>query len=182
MANQTVFARTITALPVPEKFTKMTTATLSKTTIKPTWTVEKLQENFARAYAMQTLAAMQVVGKHGEKALEELQATMRANKVEHFKSLGVKTPIELVTAMAELETNLFGSVVEVWGDEKTAHMTYTACGMWKAMENSGKLAPEMKEKMYSGTQNCMSLTAKEFGLNAEVVMDKEICTINFSKI
>jgi hypothetical protein len=159
----------------------MTTATLSKTTIKPTWTVEKLQEQFARAYAQQMLAAMHVVGKHGEKAVEELQATMRANKIEHLKGLGVKTPIELVKALAEFETNVFGSVVEISGDEKAAHMTYTACGMWKAMEKYGKITAEQKEKMSGGMQNCMSLTAKEFGLNAEVVMDKEICTINFTK-
>ena len=159
----------------------MTTATLSKTTIKPTWTVEKLQENFARAYAQQMLAAMNVVGKHGEKAVEELGAAMRANKIEHLKGLGVKTPIELVQALAEFETNVFGSIVEVWGDEKSAHMTYTACGMWKAIEKYGKLDAAQQEKMGGNFQNCMSLTAKEFGLNAEVVMDKEICTINFTK-
>jgi len=160
----------------------MTTATLSKTTVKPSWTVEKLQENFSRAYAQQMIAAMTVVGKlGGEKAIEELQSTMRANKIEHLKGLGVKTPIELVQHLAEFEANVFGSVVQIWGDEKSAHMTYESCGMWTAMEKHGKLTAEQKEKMGSGMQNCMSLTAKEFGLNAEVKMDKEICTVNFTK-
>jgi hypothetical protein len=160
----------------------MTTATLSKITVKPTWTVEKLQQNVARAYAMQLIAAMTVLGKHGgEKALEEFQTIMRSNKVEHLKGLGVKTPIELVQHLAEFEANVFGSVVEIWGDEKAAHMTYTTCGMWKAMEASGKLSAEQIEKMGAGMQNCMSLTAKEFGLNAEVVKSNDLCTVNFTK-
>ncbi|MBS1994286.1 MAG: hypothetical protein JSS86_10915 [Cyanobacteria bacterium SZAS LIN-2] len=160
----------------------MTTSTLEKTTIKPVWTVAQIQENVARAFAQNMLAAMHVVGKHGgEKAVEELQSTMRANKIEHLKGLGVKTPIELVKALAEFEANVFGSIVEVWGDEKSAHMTYQACGMWNAIQKYGKMTPEQMEKMGAGFQNCMSLTAKEFGLNAEVKMDKEICTINFTK-
>jgi hypothetical protein len=159
----------------------MSTATLSKTTIKPTWTVQKLQEQFARAYALQFLAAINTVGKHGEKAVEELQTAMRANKIEYIKGLNVKTPIELVQAMAEFETNVFGSVVEISGDEKSAHMTYNQCGMWNAIEKYGKLTPEMQEKMGGSFQNCMNLTAKEFGLKAEVKMDKEICQVHFSK-
>jgi len=160
----------------------MTTAILEKTTIKPVWTIAQLQENVARAFAQNMLASMQVVGKiGGEKAVEELQAAMRANKIEHLKGLGVKTPIELVKAMAEFEANVFGSVVEIWGDEKSAHMTYQSCGMWNAIQKYGKMTEEQMEKMGSGFQNCMSLTAKEFGLNAEVKMDKEICTINFTK-
>jgi hypothetical protein len=160
----------------------MTTATIEKTIVKPTWTVEKLHEEFARVSALNMVATMTVLGKiGGEKAIEELQTVMRSNKIEHLKGLGVKTPIELVKHMAEFEANVFGSIVEIWGDEKAAHMTYKTCGMWQAIEKHAHLSKEQLEVMGSKMQNCMSLTAKEFGLNAEVVKSGDLCTVNFTK-
>ncbi len=159
------------------------TATISKTVIAPTWNVEKIQETVAKVQANQMLTVMEVLAKNGgDKAIEEFQTAIRLHKVEHYKAIGVKTPIELAKAIGEFETNVFGSKVEVWGDDKQASIQYNSCAMWNAIEKTGKLTPEHKEAMGAKMQNCMSLLAKEFGFKGETKFEGEnSCVVSFSK-
>src|SRR5262245_29693714 len=120
--------------------------TLTKTEIKPTWKLTELQENLSRAWVNQYSAAMGVICKHAPQAIEEFEAAIRANKVQYFKSKNVKTPVELVKAMAEFETNAFGSKIEIWGDDKEATMHYNFCGIYNAMQKYGNMTPEQMEK------------------------------------
>ncbi len=157
----------------------MTTAT--KTPIKATWPVSKVQEKAATLAASQCLAAFQVLSKYGEEAIKEYQAAARGFRVAHLKSLGVKTPLELATAMAETEANVFGSQIEVSGDDQSATLTYNSCAMWNAMQKVGNLTPEQQEKMGSGFQSCMQDLAKEFGYKANVEMEGQTCAVKLSK-
>jgi len=126
-------------------------------------------------------ATMGVLCKHGEELTKEFQTAMLHNKVEHFKKLEVKTPIELVKAMAEFEANVFGSKIEIWGDEKSAHMQYNACGMWNAMKKFGKMEPKQEEMMGTQFATCMTNLAKEFGFKGETKMEGEIALVSFTK-
>ena len=155
--------------------------TLTKQEIKPTWTAEKTHQAIARAWVNQYSAMMAVICKHAPQAIEEFESIMRANKVEYFKSLNVKTPSELVKAMAEFEANAFGSKVEIWGDDKSATMNYSFCGIYDAMQKYGKMSQEQMEK--AGTQHaqCVEKLGKEFGFNTKVEMGKELCTVTFNK-
>ncbi|HEY9787565.1 MAG TPA: hypothetical protein V6D17_19410 [Candidatus Obscuribacterales bacterium] len=158
----------------------MTTAV--KTTIKPTWNVQQVQEHATQMMATQWLTAYTVLSKHGEGAITEFENLLRKNQVEHYKKMGVKTPIDLVKAKAEFEANLFGSKIEIWGDEKEAFLTYSYCGMWEAMKKYGNMTKEQEEKMGGNFQNCVSKLAQEFGFNGEVKFESETCaTIRFFK-
>jgi len=160
----------------------MTTAIANKTIVEAKWPVAKVQEESAKAAARQFLAAFGVLCKQGKEAVEAYQHAMHIQKVEYYKSLGIKTPIDLVKAMSEYESNIFGSKIEIWGDEKKAFLSYSTCGMWNAMKEIGKLTPEMEEKMGTWFQTCVTNMAKDFGFQGEVNFEGETCAlVTFSK-
>ena len=158
----------------------MTTA-VAKTPVEAKWNIKKVQDEAARVVASNCLAAQQVLSKYGDKALEEYKAATRQFRVNHLKSLGVKTPIEIAKAIAEAEANIFGSKIDIHGDEKSATLTYNQCGMWNAIKEVGKLTREQEEKMGEGFQTCMQDLAKELGVKANVQMGEESCTVTFTK-
>ncbi len=133
------------------------TAVIQKEQIKPTWKTEQLHEMFSHIAASNMTAAFGVLGKHGEETINEFKTAVRKPMVEYFKKLGVTTPIEVIKAKAELETNIYGSVIEVWGDDKEAHLTYIKCGMWDAMQKQGgSTCGESNEKLMASFENCVS--------------------------
>lgn len=157
------------------------TTTIQKTEIKPNWKQEQIQEQTARAFASNMMAAMTVLAKHGEEAVNEFQALTRMPMVKHYKEMGVKTPLDLVKAKAEFETNVFGSKIEIFGDEKEAHLKYLSCAIWNTMKQCGHMNKEQEEKMCAGFANCVSAFAKEFGFEGEVKFENEIATVTFRK-
>jgi hypothetical protein len=155
--------------------------TITKTKIEPNWTAQKIQENVARIHGLTFMTAMKTLAKHGQEAVNEFQTEMRNLKVEHYKANGVKTPIDLAKAIAEFETNLFGSKIEVWGDEKAAHLQYNSCAMWDSMKKYGKFSPKQEEEMGANFDNCMQMLAKDFGFKGETKFEGETCVISFTK-
>src|SRR5664279_2912652 len=114
-----------------------TTVDTKKTIIATSWNTVRIQEQAARVLGLQFMTTMQLLQKFGgEKAVEEFKTTMEAHKVEYYKGLGVKTPLELVKAIAEFDVNVFGSKVEIWGDEKSATLHFLSCGMMHALEQA----------------------------------------------
>lgn len=160
----------------------MMTTVLNKIKVQPTWNKEQTQAGTARMMANQLLSAMTVLAKYGDEAIKEFDQSVRSRKIEYYKSLGVKTPIDLVKAQAEFETNVFGSEIEYWGDEKTAHLCYKTCGMWDAIEKYGELSKEQEEKMGEHFQTCVQNTAREFGFKGDVKFEGEECaTVTYTK-
>lgn len=155
--------------------------TIQKEQIKPTWKQEQLHEMYSHITANNMMVAMNVLGKYGEEAINEYKTASRKPMVEYYKKLGVKTPIEVIRAKAELESNIFGSVTEIWGDEKEAHLTYIKCGMWDAMKKCGGGCNETEAKMKEGFENCVREFANEFGLKGEVKIEGEKATITMKK-
>ncbi|SRR5579883_3187639 len=153
---------------------------LQKTQVKPTWKPEQMQEMYSHMMASQMMAAHAVLQKFGPEATQEFQTATRKPMVEYYKKLNVKTPIEIVKAKAELESNIFGSHIEFWGDDKEAHLTYLTCGMWNAMKKCG-MDKAQEEKAGEGFQMCVSNFAKEFGLQGEVKFEGEKATVTFRK-
>ena len=112
----------------------MSTAIAKKTPVEIKWPVNKVQEAAARVLANHMLAAQTVLAKYGPEAFEQFDKQILAGKLEYYKSVGVKTPIDLVRAMGEFESNVFGSKAEIWGDDKQASLTYESCGIFNAMK------------------------------------------------
>lgn len=157
----------------------MTTTT--KTRVEQTWALAKVQEEAARVFARNCFTAMTVLEKVGPEAVKQYQEAMLKNKVEFFKAQGVKTPLELVKAMAEFETNVFGSKVVVVGDEKSASLEYETCACMNAMKSEGLIKPEMMEKMGKNFAQQTELLGKEFGFKGEMKMVGEKAEVCFSK-
>jgi hypothetical protein len=149
--------------------------------VKPEWPIAKIQESTARVMASQWLAAYKALSKFGPEGLKEFDKNILAFKVEHYKSIGVKTPAELVAAISEFETNVFGSKIEIVGEGEKATMKYESCAIWDQMRKVGNLTPEQEEKMGTHFETCMNDLAREFGFKAETKYEEPCCIVTFSK-
>jgi hypothetical protein len=161
----------------------MTPTTATKTPIKASWNTQKTQEQVARAFAMHCMTTHATLSKYGEQAHKEHRNTLHKAEAEYLKSIGVRTPMDLVKAKAEFETNAFGSQIEIAGDENNAQLIYNQCAMWNAMQKYGKMTPEQREKMLPDFKACISEFAREFGFKGDmhIADDKSTATLTFSK-
>jgi len=157
------------------------TVAIKRTPVEAKWTVTRIQEEAARATAQNCMAAMAIISKQGEEAIKEYQDILHKFQLEHLKAKGVKNPLDLARAKAEFETNVFGSKIDIEGDESRAQVIYNHCAMWDAMKKYGSLTPEKEEKMGQNFAMCVQNFAKEFGFKGEVQMEGETCTVTFSK-
>lgn len=159
----------------------MTTVIERKTPVEAKWSPKQIQEAAVQTLARHFMASFAVLCKQGPEAIKEFDKHMIAGKVEHYKKLGVKTPIDLVKAISEFEANVFGSKIQIQGDEHKASLTYESCAMWNAMKEMGKMTAQQEEQMGSNFQNCMQNLAQEFGFKSEVKFEEPTAIITFSK-
>lgn len=159
----------------------MTTTAIKKTVVEATWPVTQVQSEAARVIGTQFATIMAILPQYGEKAVEDFRNAMQEKKIEHIKSLGVKTPFELVKATAEFETNVFGSKIEIWGDDTTAGMTYLTCGMWEAMSKTCAFTKEQEEKMGQNWGACVSSMATKLGYKATLEFGEKTATVTYTK-
>jgi hypothetical protein len=160
------------------------TTTLQKTEVKTTWPVTKIQEEVAGAMMRNMLLTFKVVEKAGPQVLKDWFHAFTTMKVDYYKAHGVKNPLDLVKAMSEFETNVFGSQMSFWGDDKVAHVEYTACGMWNAMEKMG-LPKEQVEAMGKNCAENTNALAQAFGFTGEIKIGEKpgeaCCTMTFTR-
>lgn len=147
--------------------------TITVTKIETKWDAKKTHEVSSHMFASIWMSAYEVLSKYGDKALEEFGAVARQHKLNYYKSLNIKTPVDMVRAIAETEHNVFGSQIEIHGDDKKASLKYLSCGMWEACEKMGKFTPEQEEKMGKACAESWTLIANEFGFNYEPKMEKD---------
>jgi hypothetical protein len=143
------------------------TTTLQKTEIKTTWTIPQIQDTVSLAMMRNMTASFKVVEKAGPQVLKDWYQAITANRVESLKAAGVKTPLELVTAMAEFETNVFGSKIKVYGDEKQASLEYEVCACFNAMQKCGMSQTELEHMGKNCAENTNHL-AEAFGFTGEM--------------
>lgn len=151
--------------------------TLEKTPVKTTWKAEKIQKAGTELLARTWMTAFETLCQADHKYVEEFDKKMSEGRIKHLKELGVKTPIDLVKAMSEFEANVFGSKMEIVGDEKEAKIIYSSCGMWEAMKGCCGMTKELEEKMGNNFQACMSRVGEAFGFDAKVEFTSETCAI-----
>jgi hypothetical protein len=160
------------------------TAIVAGNKVEAKWDAQKRQELTARVVGGQILAIMNVLSKASPALKEEFENQVREQRVQAFKKFGVKTPFDLVKVMAEIDANLYGSKVEIAGDDNKAQIKFEQCAVGNAIkELGGKMTPEQQQKMFEGMESCFSKTAKEFGFKSEFrpEKDKESVVITISK-
>jgi homoserine trans-succinylase len=154
----------------------MTVAT--KTPIKQSWNVEKIQAEAVGSMTRHMMTTFQVIEKLGPEAQKQFHQAMTQMKVEHFKKLGVKTPIDLVKAFAEFEVNVFGSKIVVWGDDKEASMEYEQCACWESMQKVMPMNEQKKQEMGKCWSEQINAIAKAFDFSkAEMTFPTEKTSI-----
>ncbi|MBX9878420.1 MAG: hypothetical protein K2Y22_08165 [Candidatus Obscuribacterales bacterium] len=158
----------------------MTTA-IKPTPVEAKWDTKKVRETVAEILAVRHLVTVNVLSKYGESAIKEFEKQMNAKKAEWYKHAGVKTPVDLVKAMAEFEANIFGSKIKIEGDEKKASLTYEACAVWNAMQKHGKFTPNQQKEQGEMFEQCIKGLGQEFGFKAEIKFEEPCATITFSK-
>jgi hypothetical protein len=159
----------------------MTTVIERKTPVEAKWNPKQIQEITAKIFARNCMVSHAVIAKFGPDAVKELDKQLLAGRVEHYKKLGVKTPIDLVKAIAEVETNVFGSKIQILGDEKKASLVYDDCAIWKNMKEIGQLTPKQEEEMGTQFEQGMQNLAREFGFKSELKFEDPCATVTFSK-
>lgn len=157
------------------------TTTTTKVTTK--WDAKKVAETNANILAATWLSAYEVISKLDQKAVQEFSDKLTEHKLSHYKSLNIKTPMDLVKAIGETEHNVFGSEMEIFGDDKKATLKYLSCGMWAASEKLCKNKFSAEEEQRMGEQCAASWTkiGQEFGFKFEPKMSKESWELTFSK-
>ncbi len=163
----------------------MSTAAVQKNTATTTWSVTKIQEQVSNALTAQMFATIKVLELAGPEVISKVRHEWAKLKVENFRAQGVKTPLDLVTAWTEYETNMFGSKLRYWGDDKQAHVEYEECGCWSALERMNISEPAM-ESMSNCYAEMTHLLAKEFGFTGTEKIgsgpNEAPCTITFTKV
>lgn len=161
----------------------MTTATIQKSTVEPTWTRNKVQEEASAALTGHLLVTTKLLTSAAPSVLSQWRQELAMLKVDQFRAQGVRTPIQLVRAWAEYETNLFGSQLRYWGDDKQAHVEYLQCACWSALEHlTGNQADQ--DAMSQGWAEITQILAREFGFTGQEKIGSEpgdaCCTLTFT--
>lgn len=156
------------------------TATATKVTTK--WDAKKVAQTTSAIMSATWMSAYEVLSKLDHKALLEFNKLVTEHKLNHYKSLNIKTPLELVKAIAETEHNVFGSEIEIVGDEQKATLKYVSCGMWEASQkHCAKFSQEQQQKMGEMCQESWKHIAEQFGFKFEPKMGKDTFEMTFSK-
>jgi hypothetical protein len=158
----------------------MTTAT-TKERVQSNWPVSKVQQETARVMSNNCFNAMTILEKAGPEFVKQYNEAILKSKVDFYRTLGVKTPLELVKAMAEFETNVFGSKIVFWGDDKTASLEYEECACMEQMKKNPNFKPEAMEKMGKFFAENTEKLAKEFGFKGEMKMTGPAAQLTFTK-
>lgn len=161
----------------------MDTGAVKKSTASTVWTTEKLQEQISDALIGHMMVAIRLLETSPD-VIAELQREWAQLKVKNFRAQGVKTPIDLVRVWTDYETNMFGSKMRFWGDEKQAHVEYQQCGCWDALERMST-SETNKQAMCGCWEEITRALAEEFGFTGEEKIgtgpDEAYCTITFTK-
>jgi hypothetical protein len=158
--------------------------TIQKTKVQPTWDVKKIQESAALIAASNVSTAIAEIAPHGSEAIKKYAEAWTTNgKLVGIKKAGIKNPLELVKYLAEFESNVFGSVVEIWGDETSASYTYISCGCLDACQANGIMKPENGEWIETFFKHSHEFVAKQLGFKVDVKRESKASfpVINFTK-
>lgn len=162
----------------------MSNATVQKSTVKPSWTVDKFQAEASNTLTGNMIVTTRILQAASPELLSQVRREWAKLKIEYFRGQGVKTPLDLVRVWTEFETNLFGSKMQFWGDENQAHVEYEECGCWAVVENIAASELE-KETMSEGWAEITQLLAQEFGFTGTERIGTEpgeaCCTITFTR-
>jgi len=158
------------------------TTSLQKQPIKQSWPIEKIQEA-ARHFAGFIISDKLLLLENSPQAADPLCEQSAERKAELFKSLGVKTPMDLVRHMAEFEVNLFGAQASISGDDNKAVLFNEKPAAWLEAKKIANMSPEQEKEMQKHHEQWLKNLAEKLGFSVEVDMaaDRNSETLTFSR-
>ena len=148
--------------------------------VEDTWDLARLQEEMCRGAAHQYVATINLLKKHAPQAIRDFNIIFIANKT-YFKQMIIDTPLDLATALAEAETNVFGGTFAISGSAERASVTYARCAEWVAIEELSNICFDAEVEMAGDFVCAMQELAQEFGFACEVAFSKEGSVVTFSR-
>jgi len=148
--------------------------------VAASWDIARLQTEICKGTAFAYLATVDLLKRHAPDALEEYNKIFMANK-GYFLNLGITTPLELATALAEIEENMFGSKMSVAGDGSCASVTFEYVAEWAAVEAVGQLSDEDRAIAARHFFLAMSELGRELGFATAVAFNGPVVTVSYSK-
>ncbi|HEY9785218.1 MAG TPA: hypothetical protein V6D17_07440 [Candidatus Obscuribacterales bacterium] len=148
--------------------------------IIPSWDVERMQEEMARGSAFHYLAILGFLKDNAPALISEFNKVFAINKT-YFLHMGKLNPLELAMAIAQVEQNLFGSKMEVDGDENSASVTYRYINEWARVAEFGILTEEDHMNMHAHFVLAIDELGREMELSTRVAYAEEGLVVTFSK-
>jgi len=155
---------------------------LSLTKVQPSWSVERMRQETGELIGLYKVSIWTELKDHPE-ILNKVRDAFFANFEGRPEVKGIKTPLDLVTYLAELAVNLVGATVSISGDEKEATIVYDELPNRDMIHKTLHVTPELQEEMAKQFQNTIQKFSARFGFKceAEVKFDHPIAKITFIK-
>ncbi|HEY9775164.1 MAG TPA: hypothetical protein V6C81_15470 [Planktothrix sp.] len=147
------------------------TQSIQKQKIEPSWSVSEIQEHVVKSICSQMQMKLEMAESGKLQNAEELRNKSAQHKAECFKKDGVKSPLELVKKLAELEVNLTGSKVSISGDDERATLIQDEPKVY--LEIRQKIDEQKLEKLREFFSAWMTQLGQNFGFQTKVELAPE---------
>lgn len=155
--------------------------TAVKTLIKPNWTIEKLQEVTSHVIINNVMIINKLMEKLTPELRQEFHLMMLNMKVDYFRSLNIKTPMDLAIGIAEYDTNVWGSKVHLEGEPNKVTVEIETCGCWNLIQKHPCFTPNLGINRGECHKKVLGIITEELGFKGNIEITDEHIIIHITK-
>jgi hypothetical protein len=124
-----------------------------------------------------------VARKLGKKGLREFQDLGARQVAATFKKIGLDTPLDVATAIATNDVNLFGSKITIEEGEGFVEIKRTRCGLLEGAKAFSKVGASLIAKEHCKTciESHWKKVFQDLGLSLESESTEDGCVMKISK-
>lgn len=150
------------------------------TKVEATWDMPRVRQEVSNLISEYKLAFWLLLKERPE-LLAAVQQSICSHLTELMKQSGVKTPLDLVTYLAELTVNLVGGEISIMGDDKCAAISYEELPTWDKMKERMDLTDAGRSQMLALLTASLQRFADGFSFQSEVEanLTRPIMTVTF---
>ncbi len=124
-----------------------------------------------------------VARKLGKKGLREFQDLGARQVAATFKKIGLEKPEDVALAIATNDKNLFGSQVEVFGDDECAEIKRSRCGLLEGAKSFARVGASLiaKEHCKTCVESHWKRVFSELGMTMEAEHTEDGCIMRIRR-
>jgi len=145
----------------------------------PNSQIEKIRSENCIGSAYQYISTLNFLKQVAPWAIPQFNKIYIINK-EYFEALGIRSPLELAKAIAQVEESLFGSKMSVSGNALSASVTYKRILEWEAVEERGNLQPLDNFAIARDFTDAMKDIGQDYGYTTTVALRASGLTVTFT--